>query len=382
MTPAPVVPPLALYLHLPWCVRKCPYCDFNSHALVDAAAPEQYVEVLLEDLRTELEDCAGRTVESVFLGGGTPSLFSGAQIARLLAGVRSLTPLAAQAEVTMEANPGVVERDRFEAYRKAGVTRISLGAQSFDDAVLRRIGRIHGAEEIDRAVGDLRQAGFENFNLDLMYGLPGQTLAGARTDLERALGHDPAHISYYQLTLEPNTLFAACPPRLPEDELCWDMQKQGEALLPAAGLRRYEVSAFARRGRECRHNLNYWRFGDYLGIGAGAHGKLTLGTGVRRRTRARQPKRYLAGPRLAGEHYLTASDLVFEYFLNALRLVDGFRREEFEARTGLSWDTVEVRVATAQRDGLLEFAEGRWRPSPLGWRFHNDLQARFLPAEA
>jgi oxygen-independent coproporphyrinogen-3 oxidase len=380
-------PPLALYVHLPWCVRKCPYCDFNSHAMPAAGLPERaYLAALLDDLDFAARDCAGRELVSVFFGGGTPSLFAAESVGRILERARQLFRPAIDIEVTLEANPGTVERGRFADYRAAGVTRVSLGAQSFDDERLAALGRIHSSRETHAAVEELRVAGLENFNLDLMYALPQQTLEGALADLEQALGLGPAHVSHYQLTLEPGTAFERRPPPLPDDESAFAMQEASASRLAAAGFRQYEVSAWAPPGRECRHNLNYWHFGDYLGIGAGAHGKLTDpdAGAVVRTARVRNPGRYLAAAvpeaRVEDSRRVGADDLAFEFFLNVLRLADGFSAAGFELRTGLPWSSVTGPVAEAESRGLLRAEPaGRWVPTSLGRRFLNDLQALFLP---
>jgi oxygen-independent coproporphyrinogen-3 oxidase len=378
------LPPLGLYVHLPWCVRKCPYCDFNSHQLQGAVPAADYCEALLDDLREDLPLVWGRPVASVFFGGGTPSLFSGDHIGALLSRFRALLRLAPAAEITLEANPGTIERDSFMAYAQAGINRISLGVQSFDDGLLKAIGRIHGRQEVAQSLEALRASPISNFNIDLMYGLPGQSLAQAVDDVDRAIAAGATHISHYQLTLEPNTLFAAQPPKLPPDELCWDMQEATAGRLAGAGYRQYEISAWCKPGRECQHNLNYWRFGDYLGIGAGAHAKLTQPAAgeVLRQAKVRHPRRYLAGERLAVQQAVAAGDLVFEYFLNALRLREGPRQADFEARTGLAWAALAPRLDDAVARGLLEPVAGGVRPSALGWRFVNDLQALFLPGTA
>lgn len=375
------LPPLSLYVHLPWCVRKCPYCDFNSHALKGELPAAEYVQALLADLENDLPLVWGRTVHSIYFGGGTPSLFPAQRVGELLDGLRARLELAPALEVTLEANPGTIERDSFRAYRDAGINRVSLGAQSFDASALTALGRIHGPGDIERSIESLHAAGLDNFNIDLMFGLPGQTVAAALDDLERALAGAPAHVSHYQLTLEPNTAFANDPPSLPDEETCWTMQEQAAERLASAGFQSYEVSAWCQPGRESRHNLNYWRFGDYLGIGAGAHGKLTLpATGeVRRRIKTRHPKRYLADDPLAQDLAVPASDLAFEYFLNALRLRDGFSMEAFERHTGLARDAVAQPLEKALERGLLEPLEHGFRPTDLGWRFSNDLQALFLP---
>ena len=381
----PAPPPLGLYVHLPWCLRKCPYCDFNSHPLRGALPEAAYVDALLQDLETELPLVWGRTVETLFIGGGTPSLLSPEELARLLSGIRARVPCRPGLEITLEANPGTVDQARFEGFRAAGVNRLSLGVQSFDDAALRRLGRIHDATEARGAIAAARRAGFERINIDLMFGLPGQALDQALADLEAAIAQDTGHLSWYQLTIEPNTAFAREPPSLPDADRLADMQEAGAERLAAAGLAAYEVSAWCRPGQACRHNLNYWRFGDYIGIGAGAHGKLTLaGEGrILRRRRRRHPRDYLAATdRLAGERSLTPADALFEYMLNALRLRAGFTPAAFEAATGLPWAMAEPRVARLVERGLLEQAgdgpSAVVRPSPRGRDLLDDLVASFL----
>jgi len=378
--------PLALYVHLPWCVAKCPYCDFVSHAVPREGLPErQYLDALADDLEFAAQPAHGREVISVFFGGGTPSLFAAESIERILAHARALLPFAADAEVTLEANPGTVEHARFQEYRAAGVNRISLGAQTFDDQRLAALGRIHSARETYLAVDELRAAGIDNFNLDLMYALPGQDTQGALDDVQRAVELGPSHISHYQLTLEPGTAFSHRPPPLPSDDTGFEMQLECQDQLAAAGYAQYEVSAYARSGTRCRHNLNYWSFGDYVGVGVGAHGKLTdLRSGeIVRTARVKSPARYLAATtradRVAEVRTIPANERVFEFCLNALRLVDGFEWSTFEGRTGLSREAVDATFERCARDGLLEpAAHGGWRPSDLGLRYLNDLQARFL----
>ncbi|MCL2523209.1 MAG: radical SAM family heme chaperone HemW [Betaproteobacteria bacterium] len=378
------LPPLSLYIHIPWCVQKCPYCDFNSHAAGAAIPERQYVDALIADLQTALPLIWGRAVLSVFFGGGTPSLFSPAAIDELLAACRALTPLAPDAEITLEANPGTVESEKFAGFRAAGVNRLSLGIQSFNDQHLRALGRIHDSAEAKRAAA-LAAAHFDNFNLDLMYGLPGQTQAQALADVDTALSFAPPHLSCYQLTLEPNTRFAAAPPPLPEADLCADMQEAIEARLAAAGYDNYEISAFARPGRQCRHNLNYWQFGDYLGIGAGAHSKLTLPDRVPRQMRWKHPPTYLektlAGQPLQDEHSVAVADLPFEFLMNALRLRDGFAPALFELRTGLPLASILPRLRAAAADGLLDLSPERIAPTLQGRRFLNRLLERFLDGE-
>jgi oxygen-independent coproporphyrinogen-3 oxidase len=379
------LPPLSLYVHLPWCVRKCPYCDFNSHELRGDLLQQEYVDALLRDLELELPLIWGRPVHSIFFGGGTPSLFSAGQIGRLLQGVRRLLALTPDVEVTLEANPGTTERDSFSAYRAAGVNRISLGVQSFHDDSLRRLGRIHGRGEIFTALESIHRAGIGNFNLDLMYALPGQSLEDSLADVETAISFGPAHISHYQLTIEPNTVFHAHRPPLPDDELAWDMQDLCAGRLDSAGYRQYEISAWSKTGQQCRHNLNYWSYGDFVGIGAGAHGKITLPAenGIRRRIRARHPKSWMAGAgtgeALASDALLNPQERVFEFFLNQLRLRDGVHKKQFGPRTGLPWSEVAGRVASLIDRGLLEEQAERLVPTETGWRFVNDLQSVFLP---
>ena len=371
------LPPLALYVHLPWCVRKCPYCDFNSHEHADALPEREYVDALVADLEAMLPAVWGRRLGSIFIGGGTPSLFSPEAIDRLLAAVRARLTLAPGAEVTLEANPGTAEAGRFRGYRDAGVNRLSLGIQSLDDAKLRALGRIHSAEEARRAI-EMAQACFENINLDLMYGLPGQTLEQARSDLREALRFGTAHLSAYQLTLEPNTVFYRKPPPLPEHDACADMQLAVEALAAEAGLEHYETSAFARPGMRCRHNLNYWEFGDYLGLGAGAHGKISFADRVTRHERAKQPREYMATAGTVQEKVIAPRELPFEFMLNALRLVDGVPAELFPLRTGLDASAIARRLAVAQEKGLIEADPLRIRPTRRGRLFLNELLQLFL----
>jgi putative oxygen-independent coproporphyrinogen III oxidase len=373
-----LLPPLALYVHIPWCVRKCPYCDFNSHERSGALPENEYLEALFRDLEALLPKVWGRRVVSIFIGGGTPSLFSPQSIDALLSGVRARLAIEPDAEITLEANPGTVEAQRFRGFRSAGVNRISIGIQSFDDGMLASLGRIHSSAEARRAI-EAAAASFDNVNIDLMYGLPSQSAAMARADLEQALAFGVAHISAYQLTIEPNTVFFSKPPQLPEHDLTADMQLAAEELLASAGYEHYETSAFARAGRRCRHNLNYWEFGDYLGIGAGAHGKLSFADRVTRHARAKQPNEYMKPDSPLEERAIPAAELPFEFMLNALRLVDGFDVALFSARTGLPIHFVENELSDAEGRGLLERDWKRIRPTERGRHFLNELLGVFLP---
>lgn len=379
------LPPLSLYVHLPWCVRKCPYCDFNSHELKQDLPAQAYVDALLRDVELELPLVWGRVVRSIFIGGGTPSLFPATEIERLLSGLGARLQVAPDAEVTLEANPGTTEHDSFAAYREAGVNRISLGVQSFEDDLLQQLGRIHGRDEALAAIAAVHHAGIENFNLDLMYALPGQSQQQALDDVRTAVSVGPTHISHYQLTIEPNTAFHARPPQLPEEDSMWDMQEACGEVLDAAGFLLYEVSARALPGMECRHNLNYWQYGDFIGIGAGAHGKITLPAeqDLRRRVRLRHPKAWMQGSGrgdvLAEDRQLSSEERIFEFFLNQLRLRAGVDKSQFGPRTGLPWQSVEERVRLAVARGLLEDDGERLVPTDTGWRFSNEIQAIFLP---
>lgn len=382
------LPPLSLYIHLPWCVKKCPYCDFNSHALkeesADSLPEDRYIDALIADLELDLPRVWGRPVQSIFFGGGTPSLFSPAAIDRLLAAVRARLPLRPDAEITLEANPGTVELARFQGYRAAGVNRLSIGIQSFNAGHLRELGRIHGRDEALRAASAARAAGFDNFNLDLMFGLPNQTVDEALADLQCALDLKPTHLSLYQLTIEPNTLFHAHPPPLPDDERVWEIQSTLQTMTASAGFQQYEISAYARDGLRARHNLNYWRFGDYLGIGAGAHAKITHASGITRLWKTKQPAEYMnkAGTSTAigGEQHLTRADAAFEFMLNALRLSDGFEPALFQERTAQSLSLVEAALLQAETLGLMTRSHERIQPTEKGLRFLNDLLCLFLPA--
>ena len=375
------LPPLSLYVHLPWCLRKCPYCDFNSHEI--AQAPQQdYIDALVADLDAALPLIWGRSVHSVFIGGGTPSLFEPAAIDQLLGALRARLRLDADAEITLEANPGTFEKDRFRAFRRAGVTRLSLGVQSFDDQALQALGRVHDRAQALAAAAEAAQC-FETFNLDLMYALPGQDMAGLDADIAQALALKPPHLSIYHLTLEPNTYFAKFPPALPEEDLAYAMLDRISECTAQQGLERYEVSAYARDGHRCWHNLNYWRFGDYLGIGAGAHSKLSFAHRIVRQVRVREPRLYmeraLQGQALAQEQEVGRSDLAFEFMLNALRLPEGFAPQDFTERTGLPLSLIEGALAQARSRGWLQGDPTHIRPTVRGFDFLNDLQALFLP---
>ena len=381
---APAAPPLSLYVHLPWCVKKCPYCDFNSHKAGPAEQKPRYLDALQRDLAVEATLAGERELVSVFIGGGTPSLFTPAEIGRLLDDVAANFSLAGDVEITLEANPGTVECGSPRGYRDAGVNRLSVGAQSFEVRSLGALGRIHSVADIHRSVREAQQAGFDNINIDVMHALPGQGVADALGDLEQAIALEPAHISWYQLTLEPNTVFYATPPAgLPDNDLCYEIQAAGQALLARHGYEQYEVSAFARSGRQCRHNLNYWSFGDYLAVGAGAHGKVSKDREIRRYAKPANPLSYMEAQETGGETARAALDdreRVFEFMLNALRLTAGFTTELFEARTGLSAALLDEPLAKLRRKRLIDEVEtGFWRVTGLGQRFLNDVQAEFLP---
>lgn len=378
------LPSLSLYIHIPWCVRKCPYCDFNSHRAEGVLPELDYVAALLSDLDGELPGIGGRAIETIFIGGGTPSLMNAEAMALLLDGVRARADIAATAEITLEANPGTAECGRFLGFRQAGVNRLSLGIQSFEDDHLRRLGRIHGREEALRAVGMARAAGFDNLNLDLMFGLPGQTSTQAQADLRTAIELRPAHVSFYQLTLEPNTVFHKYPPTLPAEETTWEIQQACQTLLAEQGYRQYEVSAYARDGARCRHNLNYWQFGDYLGIGAGAHGKITdPDTGaVIRTVKIKHPRHYLEAmdepARQGARTVVPPGDLRFEFLMNTLRLREGFAERLLTQRTGLAFRALEPELSRCIDDGLLELCDGRIRCTPTGFNFLDTVLQRFL----
>jgi putative oxygen-independent coproporphyrinogen III oxidase len=373
-------PPLALYAHFPWCVSKCPYCDFNSHTLRDELPEARYVDALLRDLDVQAPMVAGRPLISIFLGGGTPSLFSPAAIGRLLEAARATFGFVPGIEVTLEANPGTIERGKFAEYRAAGITRVSLGAQSFDARKLAKLGRIHSADETRRAAAELHAAGLANFNLDLMYALPDQSAEDAELDIREALALDPAHLSQYHLTIEPGTVFAAAPPPQPADDIVEQMLSRSLTAMERAGFEQYEVSGYARAGTRCVHNLNYWTFGDYLGIGAGAHGKLTGIDAVVRTQQVREPRRYLgADPRETPRRPIAPRDLPFEFAMNGFRLVEGFSDDLFAARTGLDAASLLEPLEKALALGLVDRTPGHWRATPRGLRFLNEILVALLP---
>lgn len=379
--PLATLPPLALYIHIPWCVRKCPYCDFNSHTASPVLPEQEYVDALLADLDQDLHAVYGREISSIFFGGGTPSLFSAEALGRLLKGVEQRIPFASDIEITLEANPGTFEQEKFVAYRQLGINRLSIGIQSFQQDKLEALGRIHNGDEAVRAAGMARQAGFDNFNLDLMHGLPDQSLDDALNDLRQAIALNPTHISWYQLTLEPNTVFWNQPPVLPEDDTLWDIQEAGQALLAEHGYAQYEVSAYAQVGRPARHNLNYWSFGDFIGIGAGAHGKLSHPDGrIVRTWKTRLPKDYLnpAKSFQAGEKSLSNDEMPFEFLMNALRLTAGVESRLYSERTGLSLETLAEGRREAEQSGLLQVEPSRLAATERGQLFLNDLLQQFL----
>ncbi|MCA1322516.1 radical SAM family heme chaperone HemW [Herbaspirillum sp. alder98] len=375
------LPPLSLYVHFPWCVRKCPYCDFNSHEVKDGFPEQAYLDALRTDLELALPLIWGRRIQTIFIGGGTPSLLSAAGLDRLMSDVRTLLPFDGDIEITMEANPGTFEADKFRAYRASGINRLSIGIQSFNPGHLQALGRIHDGEQALKAV-EIAQANFDNFNLDLMYALPQQTLAQARADIETAIAFAPPHLSLYHLTLEPNTLFAKYPPAVPDDDASADMQDMIAQLTAAAGYGNYEVSAYAQPGRRARHNLNYWQFGDYLGIGAGAHSKLSFPHRIVRQMRYKHPQTYLAqtaaGAPIQEEAEIERDALGFEFMLNSLRLVEGFSPNLFAERTGMGLNRIEQQLDLAEQKGMLYRDHAVIRPTPLGRRFLNDLQEIFL----
>jgi oxygen-independent coproporphyrinogen-3 oxidase len=383
MTPIP----LSLYIHIPWCVKKCPYCDFNSHEITHDLPEQAYVEALLKDLESELPAIWGRRLTSVFIGGGTPSVFSASAMDQLLSGLRALLPMRPSIEISMEANPGTFEQARFDAYREIGINRLSIGIQSFNGEHLTALGRIHNGDEASHAAKIAKKAGFDNINLDLMFGLPQQNSAQAIADLQQAIDCNPSHISWYQLTLEPNTLFHYAPPVLPNDEILWKMQQQGQALLKQAGFAQYEVSAYASsqttEDKRCQHNLNYWQFGDYIGIGAGAHGKITSPDGsIQRYSKYRQPKQYMQAankhhPRSSTQHVKSAN-IPFEFMLNALRLKQGVKQHLFEERTYLPYKILEKKVEKAQQMGLIVVKKQHIKTTEKGWNFLNNAVELFI----
>lgn len=373
------LPPLSLYIHIPWCVQKCPYCDFNSHALKGEVPHDEYVSHLLRDLDNDTALAQGREIKTIFIGGGTPSLLSSEAMQNLLDGVRARLPLAEDAEITMEANPGTVEADRFVGYQRAGVNRISIGVQSFSEPKLKRLGRIHDSDEAKRAAHLASGLGLRSFNLDLMHGLPDQTLEEALDDLRQAIALNPPHLSWYQLTIEPNTLFGSRPPKLPDDDALWDIFEQGDRLLTAAGYQQYETSAYAKPGYQCQHNLNYWRFGDYLGIGCGAHGKVTFPDGrILRTAKTRHPRGYMEGKYMDRQHDVEQADKPFEFFMNRFRLLEAAPRKEFRLYTGLDESVIRPQLNEAiAQNYLLETAE-YWQITEHGKLFLNSLLEIFL----
>lgn len=376
-----VLPPLSLYIHIPWCVRKCPYCDFNSHTVKDELPEQRYIDALLRDMRDELGAVQGRSIDTIFIGGGTPSLFTPQGIEQILSGIAALTPLSSGAEITMEANPGTFEQERFAGFKAAGINRLSIGIQSFNTEHLQTLGRIHNEKDALHAIQKAQQIGFDNINLDLMHGLPQQTPQQALNDLQQAIDLEPQHISWYQLTIEPNTEFHSKPPTLPEDEALWAIQEQGQALLAQHGYQQYEISAYAQPGRQAQHNLNYWRFGDYIGIGAGAHGKVSWPTDnrINRRWKQRQPKAYMdALSPLSGEQNITEDERPFEFMMNALRLSNGVSSDLFAERTGLELQQITPLLQRAIEKGLLIDNPALIAPTEQGKLFLNDLLEMFL----
>lgn len=377
------LPPLSLYIHIPWCVQKCPYCDFNSHAQKGAIPEADYIAHLLADLRADLakyaESIQARPLHSIFIGGGTPSLFSAQGINDLLRGVQAQIPFRENIEITLEANPGTAEAERFKGYAQAGVTRISMGIQSFNDDKLARLGRIHNAQEAKTAVAFAKNSGLKSFNLDLMHGLPNQTLDEALDDLRQAIALAPPHLSWYQLTIEPNTMFAYRPPKLPDDDALWDIFEQGHRLLTHAGYVQYETSAYAKAGFQCQHNLNYWRFGDYLAIGCGAHGKLTFPNGeIIRFSKTKHPKGYLRGEYLYEQKAIACTDRAFEFFMNRFRLLEAVPKAEFVAFTGLSLEQIAGEIAQAKSRNYITESENHWQITEHGKLFLNELLELFL----
>lgn len=379
------LPPLSLYIHIPWCVRKCPYCDFNSHQIREQPSETAYLNALLADLEQDLPNVWGRSVQSIFIGGGTPSVFSPEFYDELLTSIRGRIKVSAQAEITLEANPGTVDSARFQGYHAAGINRLSLGVQSFQADTLKALGRIHNGQQARDALQALKAAGFENFNLDLMFGLPQQTLEMALADLRTALEFSPPHVSWYQLTLEPNTAFFHQPPELPEDDELWEIQQAGQALLAEKGYQNYEISAYSKTGKRCQHNLNYWEFGDYLGIGAGAHAKISdaaQGT-ITRCSKQYHPKAYLESAHssdvINSYQVLVDEDICFEFMLNALRLREGFSERDFSLYTGISFEQVKAPLMRARSYGWLDYDNHRIAPTEQGLRFLNEMLELFVP---
>ncbi|PSV94577.1 radical SAM family heme chaperone HemW [Photobacterium iliopiscarium] len=380
-----VPPPLSLYVHIPWCVQKCPYCDFNSHALKTELPELDYIDALIDDLETDLMAYqlvnGQRPLHSIFIGGGTPSLISPAEIGRLLTAIEARIPFSDTIEITMEANPGTVESGRFEGYRQAGVNRISIGIQSFQDDKLQRLGRIHGSQEAIKAIELAKSAGLNSFNTDLMHGLPDQSIADAISDLKQAIALDPPHLSWYQLTIEPNTLYYSKPPTLPDDDDLWDIFEQGHALLTEAGYQQYEISGYSKPGKQCQHNLNYWRFGDYLGIGCGAHGKISFTDGrIVRTVKVKHPRGYLQAdkPYLSEQISVVDSERPFEFFMNRFRLLEACPKQDFIDRTGLPLTTIEANIDWAIEQHYLQDSSDQWQITEHGKLFLNDLLAAFV----
>ena len=380
-----VPPPLSLYVHIPWCVQKCPYCDFNSHALKTELPELDYIDALIDDLETDLMAYqlvnGQRPLHSIFIGGGTPSLISPTEIGRLLAAIETRIPFSDNIEITMEANPGTVEAGRFEGYRQAGVNRISIGIQSFQDDKLQRLGRIHGSQEAIKAIELAKSAGLNSFNTDLMHGLPDQSIADAISDLKQAIALDPPHLSWYQLTIEPNTLYYSKPPTLPDDDDLWDIFEQGHALLTEAGYQQYEISGYSKPGKQCQHNLNYWRFGDYLGIGCGAHGKISFTDGrIVRTVKVKHPRGYLQAdkPYLSEQISVVDSERPFEFFMNRFRLLEACPKQDFIDRTGLPLTTIEANIDWAIEQHYLQDSSDQWQITEHGKLFLNDLLAAFV----
>ncbi|WP_387692357.1 radical SAM family heme chaperone HemW [Photorhabdus sp. RM71S] len=373
------LPPLSLYIHIPWCVQKCPYCDFNSHALKGDVPHQEYVDHLLADLKTDLPMVNGREITTIFIGGGTPSLLSSQAMQQLLDGVRALLPVSPQAEITMEANPGTVEADRFSGYQQAGINRISIGVQSFSPDKLVRLGRIHGPDEAKRAARLAASLELRSFNLDLMHGLPNQSLDEALNDLRQAIALSPPHLSWYQLTIEPNTSFSSRPPVLPDDDALWDIFSQGHQLLTAAGYQQYETSAYAKPGYQCQHNLNYWRFGDYLGIGCGAHGKITFEDGrILRTVKTKHPRGYMQGRYLDKQNQVENEDRPFEFFMNRFRLLEMMPKQDFSDFTGLPEASIRFQIEQALAAGYLSETATHWQITQKGKLFLNSLLELFL----